>query len=74
MITIKDFYKLIEYKEQQNEIQAISKPVQTIAWQKFVQTRDTDDFIASSDSENAIYDRELEIAEEIINDIARASK
>lgn len=74
MITIKDFYKLIEYKEQQNEIQAISKPVQTIAWQRFVQTRDTDDFIASSDSENAIYDRELEIAEEIINDIARASK
>lgn len=74
MITIKDFYKLIEYKEQQNEIQAISKPVQTIAWQKFVQTRDTDDFIASSDSEDAIYDRELEIAEEIINDIARASK
>lgn len=74
MITIKDFYKLIEYKEQQNEIQAISKPVQTIAWQRFVQTRDTDDFIASSDSEDAIYDRELEIAEEIINDIARASK
>ena len=74
MITIKDFYKLIEYKEQQNEIQAISKPEKTIAWRKFVQTRDTDDFIASSDSEDAIYDRELEIAEEIINDIARASK
>lgn len=74
MITIKDFYKLIEYKEQQKEIQAISKPVQTIAWQRFVQTRDTDDFIASSDSEDAIYDRELEIAEKIINDIARASK
>lgn len=70
MITKQDFTNIIDYKEQHSEIPMIGNTLKIVAWENFTQKRNTDDFIASSESEDAIYDREIEIAEETINAIA----
>ena len=70
MITKQDFTNIIDYKEQHGKIPMIGNTLKMVAWEKFTQKRETDDFITSSDSEDAIYDREMEIAEDVINAVA----
>lgn len=71
MITKNDFLHIIDYREKQNEIPKLTTQQKDNAWSDFVTRRNTDDMIASSYSQDAIYDREMDLADEVLDDMAK---
>lgn len=71
MLSKNDFLRIISYRETRKEIPAISNLLKTIAWQEFINRRETDDIIANAYTEDSIYDREMDIADEIINEMVK---
>lgn len=71
MLSKNDFLRIISYRETRKEIPAISNLLKTIAWHEFVNQRETDDIIANAYTEDSIYDREMDIADEIINEMVK---
>lgn len=72
MITKNDFLHVIDYREKQQEIPNLTQQQKDNAWDEFVKRRETDDIIADSYSEDAIYDREMDIADEVVDSMFTA--
>lgn len=65
-----DFFALISQKEKRGEIPVLGRLVAFTIWDKFCTLRDNDTFIKKAKNEDVIHEREMELADMMINEFA----
>lgn len=65
-----DFFALISQKEKSGEIPVLGKLVTFTLWDNFRVLRDNDTFIKNTKNEDIIHEREMELADMMINEFA----
>ena len=65
-----DFFALISQKEKGGEIPVLGRLVTFTLWDNFCVLRDNDTFIKNTKNEDVIHEREMELADMMINEFA----
>lgn len=69
MINKDDFIRYIQYMIEKEACKKLTQEQLDKAWEAFNRKRDNCDMLFCSDSEDAKYDKELDLMEEVINEM-----